>query len=802
MSETDAARKTNTYCSLCIARCGAIATIENGRLTALDPDPSHPTGLALCGKGRALPELIHHPDRLQFPMKRTRPKGDPDPGWQRITWEEALDLTAASMRGIADRHGPEAMALLVSSPSPTSLVDSIPWARRLMHAFGAPNVTNNLESCGWARGFATRYTWGVAGVHLGAAGAMADIANAGCLILWGYNPSMTRLTHATATVEALKRGMKLIVVDPRHAGLATKADIWLRVRPGSDGALALGISHIMISRGWFDRDFIRDWSNGPLLVRSDTGRFLRAGEADPGAPEGALMAWDNAAGAVVAYDPTTGRYARADADPALVGSYRVATPGGEVVCRPAFALYADLCGRYTPATVSETCWIDPGQVEQAAHMIWESRPVAYYAYAGHEQHGNATQTARAMSLLYALTGSFDRRGGNVLFPAVPSAPITGEDLPPARQMGPRIGQAERPLGLGRFGLITNNDLYDGILDRRPDPVRGLLAFGGNILAGRGNVMRGREALKSLEFFVCSELFMTPTAELADIVLPAAVSVEREALRIGFEVDEAAQSLVQLRQKLVEPPGEARSDVDMIFDLAVRLGLGGYFWNGDIEAAHQHHLGPSGLTLDALRAAPGGLRVSLRTVYEKYKQPDKTGTPAGFATPTRKAEIYSELFLSHGYAPLPDFVEPAASPARSPALAARFPLVLTSAKPGLFCDSQHRNLPHLRRRAPHPEVELHPDAAVPRGITAGDWVSIETPEGQVRARARFNTSLDPRVVVGQHGWWQACPELGLPGYDPFSSEGSNLNLLVGGQGLDPISGTPPARANVCNIRKVA
>ena len=100
---------------------------------------------------------------------------------------------------------------------------------------------------------------------------MPDIEHSGCLILWGYNPSFSRLTHATATVAALKRGMKLIVVDPRHVGLASKADVWLRVRPGTDGALALGLANLMIERGWYDRDFIRDWSNGPHLVRADTG---------------------------------------------------------------------------------------------------------------------------------------------------------------------------------------------------------------------------------------------------------------------------------------------------------------------------------------------------------------------------------------------------------------------------------------------------------------------------------------------------------------------------------------------------
>ena len=86
---------------------------------------------------------------------------------------------------------------------------------------------------------------------------MADIANSGCLILWGYNPSIARLTHATMIVEALKRGLRLIVVDPRQAGLANKADVWLRVRPGTDGALALGLANLMIERNWYDRDFVR-----------------------------------------------------------------------------------------------------------------------------------------------------------------------------------------------------------------------------------------------------------------------------------------------------------------------------------------------------------------------------------------------------------------------------------------------------------------------------------------------------------------------------------------------------------------
>jgi anaerobic selenocysteine-containing dehydrogenase len=269
-------RRVHGYCSLCIARCGTVATVRDGRFTRLEPDPTHPTGEAICAKGRAAPELVYHKDRLKRPLRRTRSKGDSDPGWEEISWDAALDQIAAAMRRIAEQHGPEAVAFSQSSPSTTAIADSAAFVVRLMNAFGTPNMVSALELCGWGRGFATRYVFGVGSVATGGAGgAMADIAESGCLILWGYNPSFTRITHATATVAGLKRGMKLIVIDPRNAGLANKADVWLRVRPGTDGALALGLANIMIERGWYDEAFVRTWSNGPLLVRSDTDRLLR-----------------------------------------------------------------------------------------------------------------------------------------------------------------------------------------------------------------------------------------------------------------------------------------------------------------------------------------------------------------------------------------------------------------------------------------------------------------------------------------------------------------------------------------------
>jgi len=802
MAHQTGTQRIHGYCALCIARCGTVATVEDGRFKRLDPDPAHPTGHALCAKGRAAPELVYHPERLRYPLRRTRPKGDTDPGWERITWNEALDLTAAEMRRVANRHGPQAVAFTGASPSTTAIGDSTGFIQRLANAFGTPNSKITLDVCGWGRAFATLYTYGVGSVGTGAGGAMPDIQHSGVLILWGYNPSFTRLTHATAVVTALKRGMRLIVIDPRHVGLAGKADQWLRVRPGTDGALALGLANVMIERGWYDRDFIRDWSNGPHLVRADTGRLLTERDLEPNGDARHFLAWDSTAARLVRYDTTTGRYDGDSAGLALDGEYRVATPQGEVDCHPAFEAYRRLCQRYSPETVEAICWVPRAQIEETARLIWHARPVSYYAWSGHEHHANVTQTARAMSLLYALTGSFDKPGGNVLFAGPPAATIAGQELPSVRQMGPTLGVAERPLGPARWGWVGTPDLYRAILEATPYPVRAMIGFGANVLLAHADGRRGREALKALDFYAHLDLFMNPTAELADVVLPVASAFEREGLRLGFEISQEAQSLIQLRPAVVPPPDEARADTDIIFDLASRLGLAADFWNGDIDAAYRHQLAPTGVTLEQLRATASGVRLPLRTRHAKHAEPDAKGVPRGFATPSRKVELYSQTFLDHGYAPLPDFSEPPVGPVARPDLAARFPLVLTSAKSPLFCETQHRALPSLRKRARYPEVELHPAAAHARGVAEGDWVAIETPEASVRARARLNADLDPRVVVGEHGFWQGCAELGASGYDPFGPMSASYNLLIGTAVRDPVSGTPALRSYLCEIRPVA
>ena len=472
-----------------------------------------------------------------------------------------------------------------------------------------------------------------------------------------------------------------------------------------------------------------------------------------------------------------------------------------VTCHPAFQLTSELCATFGPDEVERLTGIAAEDVVAAARTLWESRPSAFYAWSGVEQQTNATQIARAIGLLYALTGNFDDKGGNMLFPSVPMGDVAGDELLSATQRDKGLGLAERPLGLSRFEHVTSAEIYRGIAERQPYAVRGLLSFGSNLLVAHADGERGREALAGLEFHAHADLFMNPSAELADIVLPVTSPFESEGLKCGFEISEEARSLVQLRKPLVAPRGESRSDVDITFDLACRLGLGEHFWDGDVDAAYRAQLAPSGITLEALRENPAGVRVPLKTRYRKFAEL-QDGVPRGFNTPTGKIEFYSETMLTHGYAPLPQYEEPLVSPNSRPDLLARFPLILTCAKDSLYCESQHRGLPSLRRRAPDPQVDLHPDAAAARDIAAGDWVSIETPNGKVRARARFNKSLDPQVVCGQHGWWQACPEIGAPGYDAFGPDSANFNIVIAHKDIDPVSGSVPLRAYMCEIAPLA
>jgi anaerobic selenocysteine-containing dehydrogenase len=773
------------FCALCKSRCGSILVARDGRFVGQEPNPEHPTGQSLCVKGRAAAEIVYSSRRQLYPLRRTNPKSANDPGWRQISWDEAFERTASELKRICAETGPESVAFGLTTPSGTPISDNIDWIDRFVNAFGSPNLAYGTEICNWHKDYAHAYTFG-------RSIASPDFVNAGCVVLWGHNPSATWLDHATATTAARRRGARIIVVDPRRVGFAANADQWLRVRPGSDGALALGIARDMIRHNWFDADFVHDWTNGPLLVRTDNQRFLRAGDlaAPPfGTQRDDLLAWDASQNQLVAYSIAQRTYARTCKKELDASIELVLGTGESVRCRSAFGLYRDLCDAYPPDRVEQLAWVDARQLTETAQLLYASRPVSYYAWSGVGQHTNATQTDRAISLLMALTGSFDAPGGNVEFARPPARDVRGAEFLSADQRAKCIELKRSSLGPGRNGWIGSDTLYHAILSGEPYPIRGLINFGRNFLINHADSDSGTRALSKLEFYVHCDVMMTPTASLADIFLPVNTPWEREALRVGFEGSQAAASLVQFRQAAIQSAGESRSDAFIVFELAKRLGFGHLFWDGDVDAGLNHILAPLDLTLDDLRAKPGGISFPGEPHYFRYRRD-------GFKTPTGKVEIFSEVFRDAGEHPLPIFIEPAISPNLTGS--EEFPLVLTSAKVVHYCHGQHRHVPSLRRRAPDPELSLHPETAGERGIKDGDWVEVRTSKAKVHMRAKFDAALHPRVVSAQYGWWQSNEALGLSGFDALSDSGANYNRLIADDSADSISGSTGLRSSLCDI----
>lgn len=769
------------FCTLCRSRCGAVYTVESGRMTSVAPDPEHPTGSALCPKGRAAPEIVHSTRRLTRPLRRSWPKGSPDPGWEEISWEEAMRTVAERFDRIRADSGPESIAFSVTSPSGTPMSDSIDWVERFIRLFGASNTCYSTEICNWHKDFAHAFTFG-------SALPTADYANTDLAMLWGHNPAKTWLSQAVAVRTGRDKGAKIVVVDPRRSTSALDADHWLRVRPGTDAALAMGLARHLVSGEYYDADFVRSWTNGPLLVRDDNGAFLRAGDLVPDAPD-AFVVWDRAVRGPRYYD--TRARAERSADFALRGAFTVDTAEGRTLgVRPAFEHYAQACEPWTMERTAQRTWIPEEDLRAFAEELAAARTVAYHSWTGVGQHGNAAQTERAIAAMYALKGCYDTPGGNVLFPKVPANPVTSLDQMAPAQRAKTLGVRERPLGPSATGWVTAHDLYGAMLEGAPYRVRALMGFGANLLASQPDPVRGRAALESLDFYVHCDLFMNPTAEHADIVLPVNSPWEREALRLGFEINQSAQELVQLRQRMIEPVGESRSDTKIVFDLARRLGMGEDFFGGDIEAAWNHVLQPTGLTVAELRCNPRGIRVPLRTEYRKYARADDEGNVAGFATPSRRVELYSERLMKAGYPGVPDAGPEDDAPDS-------LPFVLTNAKNGYFCHSQHRGIASLRRKHPHPTVEISPELARSRGFAEGDRVEVVTAGGAVRLHAVLNAELHPRVVVAEYGWWEAAEDLGLPGHDPVSGA-ANLNAVLSGTPADPLSGSAQLRGVACDV----
>ena len=361
-----------------------------------------------------------------------------------------------------------------------------------------------------------------------------DYENTRCILLWGANPRATFPTAAQRISRARARGAKLIVIDPRRNNLARSADCWLRVRPGSDAALALAMIHVLIEEKLFDEAFIRDWTTGPFLVRDDTKRLLTALDIAPSGSTKSLVVWDSSRGTTASYHSDQGYFA-SGVQPALGGRFSCQlASGASVECRPAFAVLAERAAQYAPERSESITWVAAADVRHAARLFATELPSCYFSWTGLEMHSNAMQINRAVCCLFALTGQFDERGSNVLHATTPVRPVEGPQFLPKEKAAIRLGLKDHPLGPPNDpGHVQAGNVYEAILTGQPYKVRAMVCFGSDPLLNQCDVERGKRALATLEFYVHMDLFANPSAAFADLLLPASTGWEHEALKTGF-----------------------------------------------------------------------------------------------------------------------------------------------------------------------------------------------------------------------------------------------------------------------------
>jgi anaerobic selenocysteine-containing dehydrogenase len=517
---------------------------------------------------------------------------------------------------------------------------------------------------------------------------LSDIENAKLIVIWGENPAAHCPPHDFIKIEeAHKRGARIVVIDPRKTVMAKYSNAeWIPIRPGTDGALALGLCNVLIQEELYDEDFVNNWTVG----FEDFDRYVQ---------------------------------------------------------------------HFQPEVVEDITGVPAETVRSLARKIATTNGVAPVMYSGLEYSDGAVQAIRATMVLWALAGQLDVPGGRCFSMAQNKFPINREGLIPNPDVRKAAGYNSFPLYTKYRGELHANILPEAVLKKKPYPIRLLISLGASIITSWPQSGIWRETLGALDFFVCIDRQLTADAAYADIVLPATTYYEIQSYMVYG-------SIFRIREKVIGPVGESRSDFLIMSELARRLGYG-HLYPQTGEEILSRVLRGSGFTPEDVRAAGG--TVQIPTVMMQYKKWEKgllrsDGQP-GFETPSGKFEIASLILEEHGYDALPVYVEPGEGPLSQPELAKQLPLVFNSgARANMDLHALHHSIPALSKEKPVPTVMLNTLDAQERGIEDGDFVHIKTKRGQVGMYAFVTDDIVRGAIeasgmgggaLGSKVWQDAC-----------------------------------------------
>ncbi|MBT4937864.1 MAG: molybdopterin-dependent oxidoreductase, partial [Rhodospirillaceae bacterium] len=687
-----------TTCRLCLVRCGMLVETEDAATSETSPstsntplgkikkfigDREHPLSKGyLCVKGKASVDMMEAEDRVIYPQKRVGERGSGQ--WERVSWDEALQDIAERMNAIIDEHGARAVSVQALPPKEYYAYDLF------LEAIGSPTFfKHDAHNCFTPQLMSDVLTYGSLATYIN----FMDVEECDTFILWGVNLTETNGSKAVRVKDAVrKHGAKTIVVDPRPTRSAKEADLWLRIRPGTDAALAMGMVNIMINNGWYDEKFVSDWTIG-------------------------------------------------------------------------FDELKERAAEFTLEKTSRTTWIPQEDILEATRMFATSDKAALYTFIGATMGGNSISTLRLMGFLPALRGQIDQTGNNCILKPVnmmlPSYYRPGAKGADAERLADQISHDKFPLLSGPTALTAPypnpSHVINAMLTSEPYAVRALWTDC-NPMVGLEDSYKVLEALKSLDLLIVSDMFESPTAHLADYILPVTNHLESDAI-----TEYAGLNLITARVKCTEPRGEVREEADAVMEVLRRMGYGDKLPVQSYRELLDYRLAPLGITFDEFAEMGSFIGPDERNKHATGNL-RADGKP-GFNTPSGKVEFTSQQLEKYGYDPLPEVKEPMFSPqdadGKATEVSKDYPLVLVSGTRSVeYYSTLGISIPKLRKRRPFPSLEMSPETAEAHSLAEGDWVKIEAPttENSIVRQVAFVPGMDARVVNAEGLWYMPGEDL--------------------------------------------
>ena len=782
-----------TSCRACIHNCGVLAHVRNGRVVKIEGDPDYPmTKGSLCPKGLAGIGALYHPNRNKYPMLRVGERGENK--WKRISWKEAIDLIAHKMMEAREQFGPESVLVTTGGGGNPHFR----MIARFCNIFGTPNwYEPGCAQCYLPRTLAFDLMYGGPATSIADENA-TEIYNPNTkmknLVLWGTDASYScPAGGGRALVELRAKGVKTVSIDPRFVPDAARADVWLPIRPGTDVALMMAWIRYIITHDLYDRDFVMHWTNLPYLVNVKTRMCVRASD---------LVKEDDAKTYVV-WDKKTNRpqpiaYPWDDKlDVELDGAY---TFEG-VEYKTGFRLLKESVEAFTLEKAAEICWLDPKKIEEAI-KIYADGPGGLSLGVATDQNPNSEQAAIGAVILNSIMGYVEKPGtlmqrNPLAVPPKNSLVSRAPKMLPFEALKKRLGGTEFK-GLLQWEAAQPSRILEAILTDKPYPLKVWIERSGNKFGVVADAGAWEKAIKKMPFIVHAFTYPTSFSMYADLLLPMTEWLETDMLAECLNYVWARQAVTHTWETVNETVmwSQILKRCGELGHEACRKSFDPEFMGEDLpqwdtmEELLDMKLKPLGLTWEKLKEV-SPYKVMDYDKWNQYyvylKKDPKTGLPVGFRTPSKKLELYGEVWITLGrtgrpyvkqdlppvekdYEPLPYYLEPHESPNRP--IAKDFPLVMTNGRLPMYHHSTLRNNPFMREIQPYPEIWVNPETAKKYGVAHGDWVYVESLRGKITAKARLTEGIGPGVVYMERFWNPELLETPSHGWKEM-----NVNVLT-------------------------